>query len=152
MNDVSGRTSWRYVEPRQADGTSAPPTAAAVLQQEKLPGLHLMADLYECACATDLMVNSRRLRLQCVELVKRAGLTAVGDYFHAFSGGGVTGAVVLSESHLSVHTWPEHRYVTLDVYVCNYSANNRDKARRLFDWLVNSFASRAPRMFALDRA
>lgn len=152
MNDVSRRTSCCYVRSPRTDGTGAPVTAAAAPHQERLPGLHLMADLYECACAPDLMVNSPRLRHQCVELVKRAELTAVGDYFHAFTGGGVTGAIVLSESHLSVHTWPEHRYVTLDVYVCNYSANNRDKARRLFDWLVDIFAPRAPRMFTLDRA
>lgn len=128
------------------ESTNAPVTAAAAPRQEKLPGLHLMANLYEYARDPDLMVNSPRLRHQCVELVRRAGLTAIGDYFHAFMGGSVTGAIVPSESHLSVHTWPEHRYATLDVYVCNYSANNRDKARRLFDWPVDSFAPRAPRL------
>jgi S-adenosylmethionine decarboxylase len=127
-------------------------TGAEALEQQKLPGLHLMADLYDCACDTDLMVNSRRLRDRCVELVWHAGVTAVGDYFHAFPGGGITGTVVLSESHVSIHTWPERRYVTLDVYVCNYSANNRCKARRLFDWLVDMFVPGAPRMYALDRA
>jgi len=123
-----------------------------MLEEQKLPGLHLMADLYDCACDMDLMMDGPLLRSRCVEFVNRAELSAVGDYFHAFEGGGVTGTVVLSESHLSVHTWPEHRYVTLDVYVCNYSANNRDKARRLFGALVHLFAPRAPRMFTLDRA
>jgi S-adenosylmethionine decarboxylase len=118
----------------------------------KLPGMHLMGDLYDCACDTDLMVNRLRLREQCLGLIERSGLNAIGDYFHAFTGGGVTGSVVLSESHMSLHTWPEHRYVTLDVYVCNYSDNNRDKARRLFDWVVGAFAPRAPRMFSIDRA
>jgi S-adenosylmethionine decarboxylase len=118
----------------------------------KLPGLHLMGDLYECACGPAPMFDRDWLRQRCLNLVSKAGLTATGDYFHAFAGGGVTGAVVLSESHLSVHTWPEHRYVTLDVYVCNYSANNRNKARQLFDRLLETFASRAPRVFALDRA
>ncbi len=119
---------------------------------QKLPGLHLMADLYECTCAADLLLDADMLREKCLEFVRSSGLTCVGDYFHSFPGGGVTGAIVLSESHMSVHTWPEHRYVTLDVYVCNYSENNRDKARRLFDWLVEAFAPQAPRTFALDRA
>lgn len=119
---------------------------------QKLPGLHLMADLYECTCADDLMLDANVLREKCLEFVQRSGLNSVGDYFHSFPGGGVTGAVVLSESHMSVHTWPEHRYVTLDVYVCNYSENNREKARRLFDWLVETFGPQAPRTFALDRA
>jgi S-adenosylmethionine decarboxylase len=118
----------------------------------KRPGLHLMADLYECRCAHAIMVHAAELRTQCIAFVRRAGLTAVGDYFHGFPGGGVTGTIVLSESHMSVHTWPEHRYATLDVYVCNYSEDNRDKARRLFGDLVELFAPQAPRMFALDRA
>ena len=118
---------------------------------QKLPGLHLMADLYECACAPDLMLHGPSLRETCIRFVRQAGLTVVGDHFHGFTGGGVTGAIVLSESHMAIHTWPEHRYVTLDVYVCNYSENNRDKARSLFERLIDLFAPRAPRRFALDR-
>ena len=127
---------------------NAPPA----VPPQKHPGLHLMADLYECDCAHDLRVGARELRERCLDYVRRSGLNAVGDYFHCFPGGGVTGAIVLSESHLSLHTWPEHRYVTLDVYVCNYTEDNRAKARRLFDWLVQTFAPRAPRTFSLDRA
>lgn len=118
----------------------------------KQPGLHLMGDLYECRCPRETMLRAETLRTRCIALVARAGLTVVGDYFHGFPGGGVTGAVVLSESHLSVHTWPERGYVTVDVYVCNYSENNRGKARRLFDGLVELFAPQAPRTFAIDRA
>ncbi len=50
---------------------------------------------------------------------------------HQFGeGGGVTGVVVLAESHLAIHTWPEKMSVTVDVYVCNYGSDNREKARR----------------------
>jgi S-adenosylmethionine decarboxylase len=118
----------------------------------KLPGLHLIGDLYECACGPAPMFDRDWLRRRCLNLIHGAGLTATGDYFHSFDGGGVTGAVVLSESHLSIHTWPERRYVTIDVYVCNYSCDNRSKARQLFDRLLETFAPQAPRVFALDRA
>ena len=118
----------------------------------KLPGLHLLGDLYDCACGPAPMFDRDWLRRRCLSLIRGAGLTATGDYFHSFEGGGVTGAVVLSESHLSIHTWPEHRYATLDVYVCNYSCDNRNKARQLFDQLLETFAPKAPRVFALDRA
>jgi len=47
--------------------------------------------------------------------------------------------VLLAESHLAVHTWPERRGVTLDVYVCNFSADNSDKAEQLFDTLLMAF-------------
>jgi S-adenosylmethionine decarboxylase len=76
----------------------------------------------------------------------------VGDYFHQFGGGGgVTGVIVLAESHLAIHTWPEKMSVSLDVYVCNYGSDNRDKARRLFDALLYTFAPREPRICAIDR-
>jgi S-adenosylmethionine decarboxylase len=118
-----------------------------------LAGLHLMGDFYDCVGDKGLMISASCLRNRCLELARNVGLTPMGDYFHPFDGGGgVTGVVVLSESHMSVHTWPEHRYVTVDVYVCNYGADNRDKARRLFGWLLEMFGPQAPRTFALDRA
>jgi S-adenosylmethionine decarboxylase len=152
MTHAAGRTLLRQVTHEDAAAVASAPAHAHAAWRPTLPGLHLMGDLYECECAAELMVVRRVLRERCLELVTRAGLSTVGDYFHAFEGGGVTGTVVLSESHLSVHTWPERRYVTLDVYVCNYSEDNRDKARALYDSLVQTFAPRAPRMFALDRA
>ncbi len=59
-------------------------------------------------------------------------MTAVGDRFHQFEPQGVTGAVILAESHLAIHTWPEMGSVTLDVYVCNYTTDNTAKAQALF--------------------
>jgi hypothetical protein len=57
--------------------------------------------------------------------VAGSGLTPVGELFHRFEpGGGVTGVVLLAESHLAVHTWPELGAVTMDVYVCNFSGDN----------------------------
>ncbi len=100
-------------------------------------GLHLIADLYDCACEPALLVDAARLEAFCVDTCRAAGLTPVGRLFHTFSaaGGesaGVTGAVVLAESHLAIHTWPESASVTLDLYVCNYSSDNRASARRVF--------------------
>ena len=59
-----------------------------------------------------------------------AGLTIVGDSFHQFAPQGVTGTVLLAESHLAIHTWPEHGFVTVDVYVCNLATDNTAKAER----------------------
>ena len=103
-------------------------------------GLHLIGDLHGCTGDSRLMLDAAFLEAFCVEQVAAAGLTSVGCLFHSFgSGGGVTGVVVLAESHLSVHTWPESDYVTLDVFVCNYSGDNRAKAQQLFDTLQSAF-------------
>ena len=66
-----------------------------------------------------------------------AGLQVVGTVFHQFpahtaaQAGGVTGVVLLAESHLALHTWPELGAVTLDVYVCNRSGDHSEQARQV---------------------
>ena len=118
-----------------------PVDKAETLQKVKeTPGLHVMGDLYDCQCEDRFFVDSGLLTEHCMKLVEEAGLSAVGHYFHQFGGGGgVTGMIVLAESHMSIHTWPEKRYVTVDVYVCSYTQDNRPKARKLYRSLLGTF-------------
>jgi S-adenosylmethionine decarboxylase proenzyme len=108
-------------------------------------GLHLVADLYHCSGNTALLLDSAALERLCVEECSRAGLTPLGSYFYQFTHddgqqAGVTGTVVLAESHLAIHTWPETGDVTLDVYVCNFSRDNSDTARQVFERVIAAFA------------
>lgn len=121
--------------------------------QRQATGLHLIGDLYGCLCDSRLMLDAAYLESFCKDRVAAAGLSTVGALFHSFGeGGGVTGVVVLAESHLSIHTWPEAGYVTLDVYVCNYTENNRPKAQKLFDALLAAFNPADPHLHRVDRA
>jgi spermidine synthase len=109
-----------------------------------MQGLHLTADLYHCACDPSLLVESAVLAGLCQALTLEAGLTIVDEKWHAFPSyngqpGGTTGALLLAESHLAVHTWPERKGVTLDVYVCNFTSDNSGKAEQLMDALVQAF-------------
>ena len=108
-------------------------------------GLHLIADLHDCRCPPAFLLDAPGLESFCVDACQRHGLTVVGRLFHAFHDAssqpaGVTGTVVLAESHLAVHTWPEIASVTLDVYVCNFSGDHSLQARALFSELVDRFA------------
>jgi len=108
-------------------------------------GLHLFADLHDCRCAPGFLLDAPGLETFCVAACERHGLTVVGRLFHAFRDAagkpaGVTGAVVLAESHLAVHTWPEVGGVTLDIYVCNFSGNNSERANALFVEVIAAFA------------
>jgi S-adenosylmethionine decarboxylase proenzyme len=105
-----------------------------------MQGLHLTADLHGCAATASAMSDAAALRVLCLDAVAAAGLRRVGDAFHRFVGGGVTGAVLLAESHLAVHTWPELGAVTLDVYVCNLGADNSGRARALLARLEAAFS------------
>src|SRR5690606_29804180 len=100
-----------------------------------------------CNCDASLLIDSETLAGLCREAIEKSGLTLVDEKFFKFpewegQPGGVTGAALLAESHLAVHTWPERAGVTLDVYVCNFSTDNSQKAERLLDDLIVAFAPR----------
>ncbi|MEP7301295.1 MAG: adenosylmethionine decarboxylase [Caldimonas sp.] len=113
-----------------------------------MQGLHLTADLRGCAASQPAMTDLAALRSLCLEAVGQAGLTPVGELFHRFvpppgraeAPSGITGVVLLAESHLAVHTWPELDSATLDAYVCNLGADNSARAHALMDALVAAFA------------
>jgi S-adenosylmethionine decarboxylase len=109
-----------------------------------MQGLHLTADLTHCQCDADWLTDAARLGSACLRAVQAAGLQAVAQLFHTFPAtalgvGGVTATVLLAESHLCVHTWPEQRGVTLDVYVCNFGGDHTAKAHALMDALLALF-------------
>ena len=113
----------------------------AVRMIPAMQGLHLMADLRGCAANLPAMTEPDALRALCLRAVHDGALTPVGELFHRFGPpGGVTGVVLLAESHLAVHTWPELGAVTLDVYVCNYGADNSARAQGLLAALQQGFS------------
>ncbi|MFC4621884.1 polyamine aminopropyltransferase [Comamonas nitrativorans] len=112
-----------------------------------MQGLHLTADLYQCSCDRALMISADAIAQLCRSQTDASGLTLVDDKWVKFpewqgQPGGVTGAVLLAESHLAIHTWPETGNVTIDVYVCNFSDDNSAKARALMDGVVAAYAPR----------
>lgn len=121
-----------------------------------MQGLHLTADLHGCRCDALWLLDAAALGRACTDAVRAAGLQAVGQLFHAFPAtphgpGGVTATVLLAESHLCVHTWPEQRAVTLDVYVCNFGADHSAKARALLQALLALFDPATVQQHALQR-
>jgi S-adenosylmethionine decarboxylase len=109
-----------------------------------MQGLHLTADLSHCQCETQWLTDAVRLLERCVDEVNAAKLQAVNQLAHTFPAtehgpGGVTATVLLAESHLCVHTWPEQAGVTVDVYVCNFGADHSAKAHALMDALIALF-------------
>lgn len=143
-----------HTTPRSALAlASAPATTRLRPMARKAPGLHLIGDLHGCRCDARLMHDAAHLQDFCQRAVADAGLTTVGSLFHSFGEGeGVTGAVVLAESHLALHTWPEDDYVTLDVYVCSYSCDNSAKAEALFAALQQAFQPTDPHLHRVVRA
>ncbi|RYF35227.1 MAG: S-adenosylmethionine decarboxylase proenzyme [Comamonadaceae bacterium] len=119
-------------------------------------GLHLTADLHDCQCDARWLLDADALGSACIDAVGAAGLQGVGRLFHTFPAthegpGGVTATVLLAESHLCIHTWPEQRAVTLDVYVCNFGGDHSAKAHALMEALLALFAPAHAERHAIAR-
>ncbi|MBE0477620.1 adenosylmethionine decarboxylase [Candidatus Aerophobetes bacterium] len=79
-------------------------------------GIHIISDLY--GCEPERLARAKQIKQFIEQTIDESGLTKIKSCFHQFDPYGVTGLVLLSESHLAIHTWPEYRYVSLDVYSC----------------------------------
>ena len=83
------------------------------------PGSHGLLDLY--GCPPELLRNEGYLKTALEHTARHIGATVLESRFHTFGGeGGVTGVLLLAESHLSIHTWPEHRYAAADIFLCGH--------------------------------
>lgn len=111
-------------------------------------GKHILAEFWQCQCEPALICHAEPLTEQLCRAVAAVGLTLVGKTFHEFKATqavndknkeqtkeqtkGFTVSLLLAESHLCLHTWGETATVTLDIYVCNFLHDNREKADTLF--------------------
>jgi S-adenosylmethionine decarboxylase len=77
-------------------------------------GKHLLIDFYECQNHGTLQEIEKVMKESCIA----TGATVLFSYLHPFNSGGVSGAIILAESHESIHTWPEENFVSLDIFVC----------------------------------
>ncbi len=81
----------------------------------KFAGTHLLVDLWGATNLCDPDLIDRALR----EAAEAAGATILHSHFHHFSpNGGVSGVLVLAESHISIHTWPERDFAAIDIFMC----------------------------------
>jgi S-adenosylmethionine decarboxylase len=84
-------------------------------------GIQLIVELYGCNRALlDEPSHSERI---LVEAVNRSGATVIQPFFHQFSPHGVSGVVVIAESHVAIHTWPEYGYCAVDIFTCGSQVN-----------------------------
>lgn len=81
------------------------------------PSSHGLLDLY--GCDATLLRDDTRLKSLLQQAATEGGATILDCRFHRFGGeGGVTGLLLLAESHISIHTWPEHQFAAIDIFLC----------------------------------
>ncbi|HAV91564.1 TPA: S-adenosylmethionine decarboxylase proenzyme [candidate division WOR-3 bacterium] len=79
-------------------------------------GKHILAEFYKCDSA--VLNDVALIEKFMVDAAKKARATVISSSFHHFSPFGVSGVVVIAESHLTIHTWPEYGYASIDIYTC----------------------------------
>lgn len=98
--------------------------------QDYKPGLHIVSTFSSNEAA---LKNMQACKTFFNTIINEIGLNKVGDVYHEFLTGGYTAVVCLTESHISIHTWPEHGLATFDVFLSNYNNDNTEKARNLYN-------------------
>lgn len=99
-------------------------------------GLHIIATI---SARSGVLDDMGLCRDTFNTLITRLQLNKVGEVYHQFTGGGYTATVCLTESHISIHTWPEFGKATFDVFLSNNMGENSDKARTIFMNTVAAF-------------
>ena len=93
------------------------------------PGLHILASI---RASPDALSDMDACRAAFDGIIAGHQLQKVGEAYHAFPGGGFTAVVALTESHLSIHTWPEYGLATFDVFLSNFLRDNSAAVRSVY--------------------
>jgi S-adenosylmethionine decarboxylase len=108
-------------------------------------GTHLLIELKDCTF--DILKDVVEVKNAMVEAALNAKATIVDVSFHQFSPFGVSGMVVIAESHLSIHTWPEYNYAAVDIFTCGDIIKPEEAA----EYLIDRFGSKNPSIVEMKR-
>ena len=108
-------------------------------------GRHLLIELH--GCNPKILNDIKKVEEILVAGAKIAKATIIGTHFHQFSPFGISGVVVISESHLAIHTWPEHGYAAVDIFTCGDTLSPEVAAQ----YMVEKFQARHPSLVELKR-
>lgn len=102
-------------------------------------GLHLLLNIR--TAQQQKLDSSDHWKKLLDEQVKKHGLQKVGEVYHTFDGGGFTAIHALTESHVSIHTWPEYGLCTCDIFLSNFQKDNHPIVREIGKAIVDFFSS-----------
>jgi S-adenosylmethionine decarboxylase len=94
-------------------------------------GIHLIAEFWN----GKIIENPKELRKILIEAAEKAGNTPLKVAIHKFSPQGITGVLLLAESHIAIHAWPEINYLAIDIFTCG----NKAIPRRAIEYLKKKF-------------
>ncbi|RMG70443.1 MAG: S-adenosylmethionine decarboxylase proenzyme [Nitrospirae bacterium] len=108
-------------------------------------GKHLLVELKDCN--PEVIKDLNTVREAMLTAARQARATIIDVAFHEFSPFGISGMVVIAESHLSIHTWPEYGYAAVDIFTCGDIIKPELAAR----YLIERFESKNPSIVEMKR-
>lgn len=108
-------------------------------------GFHYLIELKECDAS--LLKDADYVETALKEAINISGATKIGEIFHRFSPQGISGVILISESHFSIHTWPEHQYAALDLFSCDEHL----KIQQAYQFLVKKFKAKTSNITEIRR-
>ena len=97
----------------------------------KYAGVHLVADFWN----VESIESSEALKKVLIKAAKIANSTPLDISIHKFSPQGITGVVLLAESHIAIHSWPEYQYIAIDIFTCG----EKSAPQKALDYLKKTF-------------
>ncbi|HTZ18925.1 MAG TPA: adenosylmethionine decarboxylase [Dissulfurispiraceae bacterium] len=108
-------------------------------------GTHLLVELRDCN--PEILKDLNKVKGALVSAAKEAKATIIDVSFHEFNPFGISGMVVIAESHLSIHTWPEYSYAAVDIFTCGDIIKPEVAAQ----YLISRFESKTPSVVEMKR-
>ncbi len=108
-------------------------------------GRHLIAEFADCD--GQKLADLDYIEAALNEAVRKSGATIIRSVFHRYNPQGVSGVVVIAESHLSIHTWPEYNYAAVDFFTCGESVD----PYKAYEYMKKMLKSKTSQVNALDR-
>ena len=108
-------------------------------------GRHILAEFFECD--PNVLNNPELVEKYMLEAALECGATVVNKCFHLFAPHGVSGVVIISESHLAIHTWPEYGYAAVDLFTCGEKCD----PKVAYEFLKEKFNSKDTKYSQLNR-
>lgn len=97
---------------------------------------HVFSDLTGCKAA---LKHSKKTITRIEQAVKDSGMHKKKTISHRFENGAYSLCIILAESHIAIHTWPENETANVDVFLCDFTGNNDAKAAALFEKIAAIF-------------
>lgn len=108
-------------------------------------GIHLILDIWGAASSS--LSDLEYIKSSLLNAARLSGTTIIGHKFHRFKPKGVSGIVLIAESHISIHTWPERGYASIDIYTCG----NKCFPEKAVSMILQAFACQKSDLIKVER-